>query len=528
MDLEKKSFDPKTLLLVAIVGVVFFGWQKYLEVKYPNFYSKPPVTQEEPPSSPNEEKSAAVLHGGEATKSIKGFLDAPKNQLIEFPIQTKLWSGRISSLGMGLLDVQDLSYKDHQGNPILFSANLPLFQVVELSDNRPVVFELSSPEENVFVGKGISSDGSQIIRTIEASFELGSLKIRTEVVRASDNFKGFGVLSAEHLKEDKTSSFLMPGMDIQEVVLRSQGEVEHIKFADDLKQEMPLIDLFAISSQYFTVGYLDKSNIMATASLSFDKGVTSAILSYVIPATSNDLRFENLVFIGPKSYDLLTKIDSSLVEIINFGFFSSIANMLLRLLKFLNQFVDNWGLAIILLTLVVRVIVLPFNIMSYKSMKKMQVIQPKLKIVREKYKDDPAALNRETMSLMKNEKVNPLGGCLPMFLQMPVFFALYQVLGQSVELYQAPFGLWIQDLSQKDPFYVLPILMGVTLFVQHKITPTTLDPQQAKIMMWMPVIFSVFTLGLPAGLTLYIFISTLFGVIQQQIFMMDKKQEVST
>jgi YidC/Oxa1 family membrane protein insertase len=200
--------------------------------------------------------------------------------------------------------------------------------------------------------------------------------------------------------------------------------------------------------------------------------------------------------------------------------------MLLRLLKFLNQFTHNWGVAIILLTLVVRLLVLPFNLMSYRSMKKMQMIQPKLKLLRERYKDDPAALNRETMNLMKAEKVNPLGGCLPMFLQMPVFFALYQVLGQSVELYKAPFIFWIQDLSQKDPYYVLPVLLGITLFIQHKITPTTMDPQQAKIMMWMPLIFSLFTLGLPAGLTLYIFISTLFGVIQQQIFMKDKKQEV--
>ena len=126
------------------------------------------------------------------------------------------------------------------------------------------------------------------------------------------------------------------------------------------------------------------------------------------------------------------------------------------------------------------------------------------------------------MLLMKQEKVNPLGGCLPMFLQMPVFFALYQVLGQSIELYQAPFFGWISDLSLKDPFYVLPVLMGVTLWIQHKVTPTTMDPAQAKVMQFMPIIFSVMMVSLPSGLTLYTFVSTLFGVLQQQFFMRDK------
>ena len=124
---------------------------------------------------------------------------------------------------------------------------------------------------------------------------------------------------------------------------------------------------------------------------------------------------------------------------------------------------------------------------------------------------------------MRDNKVNPLGGCLPMLLQMPVFFALYQCLGQSIELYQAPFFGWIHDLSLKDPFYVLPILMGISMYIQQKITPTTMDPAQAKIMQFLPVVFSLMMVSLPSGLTLYIFVSTLFGIIQQQIFMKDRK-----
>ena len=131
-------------------------------------------------------------------------------------------------------------------------------------------------------------------------------------------------------------------------------------------------------------------------------------------------------------------------------------------------------------------------------------------------------MNKEMMLLMKDQKVNPLGGCLPMLLQMPVFFALYQVLGQSIELYQAPFFGWIQDLSLKDPFFVLPVLMGISMFIQQKITPSTMDPAQAKIMQFIPLVFSIMMVSLPSGLTLYIFVSTLFGVTQQQIFMKDR------
>jgi YidC/Oxa1 family membrane protein insertase len=186
--------------------------------------------------------------------------------------------------------------------------------------------------------------------------------------------------------------------------------------------------------------------------------------------------------------------------------------------------VGNWGLAIICLTLLVRLCVLPFAMMSAKSMKAMQKIQPLLQTLREKYKDDPMALNRETMALMKEHKANPIGGCLPMLLQIPVFFALYRVIGSSIELYHSPFYGWIHDLSSADKFYVLPILMGGTMFLQQKMTPTTMDPAQAKIMAFLPLIFILFMLQLPSGLTLYMTVSAIFGIVQQFFFLRDSKK----
>jgi len=174
----------------------------------------------------------------------------------------------------------------------------------------------------------------------------------------------------------------------------------------------------------------------------------------------------------------------------------------------------------------VRLLVLPFNMMSYKSMKVMQVLQPQMKAIREKYKDDQQRMNQEIMGLMKTHKANPLGGCLPMLLQFPIFIALYQVLGHSIELYQAPFAFWIHDLSAKDPYYVLPVLMGITLFVQQKVTPNTMDPAQAKVLAFMPLLFSFFMLSLPSGLTLYMFVNGLAGVAQQMYFL--KFNQVAT
>ena len=176
------------------------------------------------------------------------------------------------------------------------------------------------------------------------------------------------------------------------------------------------------------------------------------------------------------------------------------------------------GLAIILLTFFIRLGLLPINIKSYKSMKIMQKIQPQIQEIKEKHKSDPKQVNAEVMALMKKHKANPLGGCLPLFLQFPVFIALYRVLGESIELYQSPFVLWIEDLSLKDPYYVLPILAGLVYFIQQSITPMNLPKEQARLIKIMPLIFSVFMLALPSGLTLYLFVSGLFGLVQQFFF----------
>ena len=224
-----------------------------------------------------------------------------------------------------------------------------------------------------------------------------------------------------------------------------------------------------------------------------------------------------------KKYSALVEDGDNLKLSVDFGILGILAVPILKGLEFFYSFIPNYGIAIIFLTLLLRLITFPLQYKSFVSMKKMQVVQPELAKLREKFKDDPQRMQKESMDLFKRAGANPLSGCLPLILQMPLFFAFYKVLNNSVELVGSPFIFWIHDLSVKDPFYVLPILMTLTMFLQQKLTPaTSADPNQQKIMMFMPIVFGFIMKDLPAGLTLYIFFSTLCGILQQ-VFVFKKK-----
>ncbi|MBL7665410.1 MAG: membrane protein insertase YidC [Bacteriovoracaceae bacterium] len=217
-----------------------------------------------------------------------------------------------------------------------------------------------------------------------------------------------------------------------------------------------------------------------------------------------------------KEYDHLKKFGNNLELAVDFGMWSILAIPMLRILQFFYEFIPNYGLAIIFLTILMRIITFPLQYKSFKSMKKMQELQPQMNAIKEKFKNDPQRMQQETMMLFKRGGANPLGGCLPLLAQMPFFFAFYKMLYTSVELVGAPFIFWINDLSIKDPYFVLPALMAAAMFLQQKMTPSAVaDPVQKKVLLFMPLIFGFIMSSLPAGLTLYIFISTVFGLISQ-------------
>jgi YidC/Oxa1 family membrane protein insertase len=222
-------------------------------------------------------------------------------------------------------------------------------------------------------------------------------------------------------------------------------------------------------------------------------------------------------YAGPKSSGIISAYDPQLDRIVRFGTFGFIGKPLLYVLKYLYSIVGNYGLAIILLTFLIRLIFYPLTYKSFKSMKEMSNLQPQLKELQLKYKGKPELLNKATMELYKKHKVNPLGGCLPILIQIPVFIALYNVLLNAIELRHAPFILWITDLSAKDPYYITPIIMGITMFIQQKLSPSTLDPMQAKIMLFLPIIFTIMFMGFPSGLVIYWIANNVFTIIQQLI-----------
>jgi YidC/Oxa1 family membrane protein insertase len=240
-------------------------------------------------------------------------------------------------------------------------------------------------------------------------------------------------------------------------------------------------------------------------------------------------------YIGPKEFDRLKEFGHSAKKLINFGFFGGIAEILLISLKFIHKYVPNWGFSIIMLTFIIKILFFPLTYSSTRSMAKMQELQPKIKALRAKYKkakQDIAQrrqMNEEMMKLYKEHGINPAGGCLPMLVQIPVFWGFFRLLVVAIELRHSPFIFWIKDLTVHDPYYVTPILMGVTQFISQKMTPTTADPSQAKMMLIMPVVMTVFFMNFQSGLVLYWLTNNVLQIGQQYLMnrMMSKKKRES-
>ncbi len=291
----------------------------------------------------------------------------------------------------------------------------------------------------------------------------------------------------------------------------------------------------ALESRYFMSAVLPAASEDASMNLSLSADGKILESRYIRPLASiqpgGQSVSEFTLFFGPKSLNVLRQLNNSLEKAINFGMFDILAKPCLWLMNYLYGFIPNYGVAIIILTLLVKLVLWPLGNKSYKSMNDMKKLQPYMTEIREKYKDDKAKMNQEIMNLYKTYKINPMGGCLPMIVQIPVFFALYRMLYEAIELRHAPFFGWINDLSAPDrlfqfgfsipfmqPPYGIPVLtliMGGTMFLQQKMSPPPGDPAQAKMMMFMPLIFTVIFINFSSGLVLYWLINNILSIAQQ-------------
>ena len=287
--------------------------------------------------------------------------------------------------------------------------------------------------------------------------------------------------------------------------------------ADEALSQTAIDGWIAVIQHHFLVAAVPSGGESANYAASHRNGIysLSAIGNVNAVPVGGDGVFEQTLFIGPKLQDQLKEAAPGLELTVDYGLLTIISQPLFWVLQKIHGVVGNWGWAIILLTVLIKLVFYKLSETSGKSMAKMRKLQPRIKSLQERYKDDRQALSQAMMAMYKREKVNPAAGCLPILVQMPVFLALYWVLLESVEMRQAPFILWIQDLSSKDPYFILPLLMGITMFIQQKLNPAPPDPVQAKVMMALPIVFTVFFAFFPAGLVLYWFTNNLLSIAQQ-------------
>lgn len=519
---ESPFSNPRFLTAIVLVFLFLWGWQYYVTKKYPpppaNVVSDQSATSLQTlEKTPTTSSIAATAQTAALVEGNKNTVASEEKTFFYEDDQVK-WS--LSSFGMGLNYFELKKFTDKDKKPVIYSPSEKLFAV--LSNSQRIIFDIQKVSDVEYVGKAVVN-GLPVTRTLKYDKEKTHFQSSTEFQTGLSDLT-YVVADKKHVITG--GNFLMPSFEKQDFLYFSKDkasteQITGIKDGETLNIAAEHVSMASINTQYFSQALIDKSQI--TPAIRMIVQGAAALLNVTYDLKNSQIsKIDQLYFIGPKSPEILKQIDPVLPEVLDYGMFGFISRPLLMLMRFMHDLLGNWGLAIIALTLIVRIVMLPFNILSFKSSRAMQKIQPQLQAIREKYKNDPMQVNRETMALMKQNNANPLSGCLPMLIQIPIFFALWKTIGSSIEIYQQPFFAWITDLSSHDKFFVLPILMGITMFFQQKLTPTTMDPTQQKILNFMPILFALFMLSLPSGLTLYNFISALFGVIQQYFLLKDK------
>jgi len=343
--------------------------------------------------------------------------------------------------------------------------------------------------------------------------------------QSSETWRGvmFGQLKRDSSEDPSTSLDMGMTSYLGAATTTAEKPFNKLPF-DDIKEEPFKQSIkggwIAIIQHYFLTAWIpaaDQDNAVSTSTSSGGFNlIRYTTPTTVVPANSQG-EIKAQLYAGPKDQYVLEKISPGLDLSVDYGFLWWIAQPLFWLLVKIHGIVGNWGWSIILITIVVKALFFQLNAKAYLSMANMRRMQPKMMEIKERFANDRQKQSVEMMNLYKKEKINPMGGCLPILVQMPVFISLYWVLLESVELRQAAWILWIHDLSQMDPYYILPLLMGVSMYIQQKLNPQPPDPMQAKMMQWMPVIFTFFFLWFPSGLVLYWVVNNVLSIAQQWV-----------
>jgi YidC/Oxa1 family membrane protein insertase len=546
--------DRQVLLAVALSALLVIGYQEYLRIYYPNLGKKAPAvsptsgTSDLPPQPPPSD----------IPKPPVGEITAHPSPREDISIETPLIHAGFSTLGGRLVSLRLKRYRatiDPQSPPLeLVSAgisnDLPLGVVLRgtssLSD-QSVFYQASQTSLDVGAGqsgelvlRGETPDGLEIAKHLRFEGSSYAFGVELKVADSQRTFTEAGIRWTHSPTENQTRySFQGPEALVGGKLLHfSESELAQGMILPDARTATdsppPPIYWAGYADSYFLSAMLPRENDAVRLWVKKDDG--EVFTELLVPMTAFAASpYPFTIYAGPKDLSNLASVGHHLTRTVNLGWFTFVAEPMLRILKLFHLVSGNYGVDIILLTVLVKLVTVPLTHKSFKSMQEMQKLQPQMKKLQEKYADDRTALNKEVMELYRRHNVNPLGGCLPMIIQMPIFIGLYNALLSAVELRHAPFALWINDLSAPDrlpPFPhpplaviagteiripVLTLLMGVSMLVQQRMTPQTGDPAQQRMMMIMPLVFTVMFINFPSGLALYWLVNNVLTIAQQML-----------
>ncbi len=541
--------NARLFLGIALVFVLFLIWQAWMEEQ---IAAMPPQADTTQPAevAPGAAESAAPPAAGAAAPAPPGGATATTSTVEDgkrIRIYTDQLIAEINTAGGGIRVLQLREYPvavdkpeqpftlltDAPGDFFIAQAALhardgPAPELAASWTSEDDEYRLSEGQSSLEVPLRWESGGIRVTRTYTFQRDSFIIGLQQQVTNSTDQaWSGYQDRRLQRVRPQRESATLFP-TSTQDIAYTggviSTPEERYEKISFDDMEEAPLNrpakgGWAAMLQHYFVAAWLppqDASNryYSMVNGPYYTLGVTGPLVS--VPAGSS-ATFDSRLFAGPKLQNRLEAAAPNLKLTVDYGKLTVLSQPLFWIMDHIHSVVGNWGWSIILLVVLVKAVFFKLSETSYRSMANMRKLQPRLQSLREKYGHDKQKLNQAMMDMYKTEKINPLGGCLPIAVQIPVFIALYWVLLESVELRQAPFMFWIQDLSVRDPYFVLPLIMGASMFVQQRLNPAPPDPIQARVMMFLPLVFTVFFLWFPAGLVLYWVVNNLLSIAQQWV-----------
>ncbi len=528
-NMNQNNGMQKRMLIMTLVVFVFFIAYEFLVLKpqqEEKLKQQEIAKQEQANQAPDVVTATGTpASSGEMTKSISALSSkAVGKKDIITTITTAKNIVQIDKLGrVAQVTLREDVYKDEDGNAI---------KLFESNQLRPLEVRFADADinEKAFkVGYSTSSanvDASKTAQKVTLTQNIEGLILTKELTFYPDGHYDIKIKSSA-----KQQFFVTNGFRPNVLADMYADHGSMVKLNDGLLELNLDGDLDKVKS-YTGVKFLSNfDRYYATVVYNFDNSLQVSLM----PDSANDpqgfVHAQNEVsfsgFMGPKNFNDLKALNPELTDVIEYGWFTFIAKPMFTFLAFLQSYIGNWGWTIVALTIIIKLILYPLSYKGMVSMNKLKELAPKMKEIQAKYKDDKQRQSAAMMELYKKHGANPMGGCLPLILQIPVFFAIYRVLLNSIELKGAEWILWVHDLAEMDPYFVLPILMGASMYLQQRITPNTMqDEMQKKIFQMLPVVFTFFFLWFPAGLTLYWFVNNVFTIAQQYYInrMFDKQR----